>query len=181
LYILAERFVQYLLAIMNRDSSVAVVVQSPSACAAKELSAFEQFVLAGGEVNAETLLGLVARSLSLAFAKVGEELVGVGAIKRPNGNYRAYVFAKAGVKQDPEQFEFELGWVYVRPSARGKGLASGIVEALIPSLHGAHAYATSRVNNVQMHASLKRFGFKPVGAPYPSQLNEPAIQLFLYE
>ena len=105
----------------------------------------------------------------------------VGAVKRPNTDYRAGVFAKADVKQEPAQFEFELGWVYVHPSARGRGLASALVGVLVPTLHGARAYATSRVNNERMHASLKRFGFKPVGIPYPSQLNEPEIQLFLCE
>jgi RimJ/RimL family protein N-acetyltransferase len=82
---------------------------------------------------------------------------------------------------NPEQFEFELGWVYVRPSARGKGVASALVESLVSSLNGACAYATSRVDNERMHAALKRFGFVPVGVPYPSQLNEPSIQLLLHE
>ena len=166
---------------MSRDPSIAVSARPPNTVAAEDLSAFKQFVLAGGEVNAKTLPSLVSSALSLAFARIGEELVGVGAIKRPNRRYRAYLFAKAGVMQDPSQFEFELGWVYVRPSAREKGVASALVEVLVPLLDGALAYATSRVDNERMHVLLKRSGFRPVGVAYPSQLNEPAIQLFLCE
>ncbi|MFZ6843148.1 GNAT family N-acetyltransferase [Undibacterium sp. RuTC16W] len=166
---------------MNSGPPVIVTVREPAAASAEELSAFRQFVLEGGEVNPQTLPGLVLRALSLALARVGEELVAVGAIKRPNPGYRAGVFAKAQVPQNPSRFEFELGWIYVRPSARGKGVASVLVGELASSLNSAPAYATSRVNNERMHAALKRFGFQPVGSPYPSQRNEPDIQLFLRE
>ena len=42
-------------------------------------------------------------------------------------------------------------------------------------MKGARVYATSTVNNDRMHSSLKRFGFKPVGVPYPSKQNEPGF------
>lgn len=165
---------------MSQDPSV-VVMRQPSAASTGELSAFKKLVLATGEVSAETLSGLVSRALSLAFARVGGELVAVGAIKRPNLGYRARAFTNSGALQDPALFEFELGWVYVHPSARGKGIASTLVATLVPSLNGSRAYATSRVNNEQMHAILKRFGFKATGTSYPSKLNEPEIQLFVRE
>lgn len=167
--------------LMSNDHTMVVTAKPPNACGIEDLNAFQQFVLAGGEVNADTLPGLVTRALSLAFVRIGEQLVAVGAIKRPNAGYRAGIFDKAGVKQDPTQFEFELGWIYVDPSVRGKGIASAVVEVLVHTLHGARAYATSRVNNEPMHTSLMRYGFTPIGSPYPSQLNEPNIQLFLCE
>jgi len=164
---------------MTRDRSLVATVKSPCECQIEDLNAFEQVVLAGGEVNRNTLSSLITRALSLVFVRVGNQLVAVGAIKRPNAGYRASVFGKAGVKRDPTLFEFELGWVYIDPTERGIGLANSIVEILVLSLHGACAYATSRVDNERMHAVLKRFEFQPLGNPYPSQLNEPEIQLFI--
>lgn len=166
---------------MNRELSLSIIARAPSACAAEEITAFEQLVVAGGEVNVETLPGLLSRALSLAFASLGERLVAVGAIKRPHEDYRIGVFEKAGASQNATQFKFELGWVYVEPSFRRRGLACALVKTLVHSLNGVPAYATSREDNKQMHALLKRFGFKPIGASYPSQLNEPQIQLFVRE
>ena len=166
---------------MNPHSPISVVAKAPSACTDEEVSAFKELVLAGGEVNAGTLPELMSRSLALAFARKANSLVAVAAIKRPNVGYRAGVFTKSKGKQDPARFEFELGWVYVSPSARGNGAASALVSALVPALNAAPAYATSRVDNERMHATLKRFGFVAAGVPYPSKINEPEIQLFLRE
>ena len=160
---------------------ITVVVRAPVDCVADDISAFKQLVLSGGEVTPETLPGLVSRALTLGFGRAGERLVAVGAIKRPNPAHRDKVFAQAGVERDPSKFAFELGWVYVLPSARRRGLARSLVATLISSLNGRQAYATSAVNNAPMHTLLNRFGFKPTGAPYPSQLNDPAIRLFLCE
>ena len=166
---------------MNSDSQVVVKALPPESVAENDLIAFKLMVIAGGEVNAETLAGLVSRALTLGYARIGEEIVGVSAIKRPNPGYRASVFGKAGAKQEPYKFEYELGWVHVHPSARGRGIGNELVEVLIPSLNGALVYATSHVNNARMHKSLQRFGFEPVGLPYPSGLNDLPIQLFVRE
>ena len=166
---------------MNQESPPIVDALAPAAASTADISAFKQFVLAGGEVSAATLPGLVSRALSLSFAKVGGELVGVGAIKRPNQSYHEKVFSKAKLSQRQAEFEFELGWVYTNASARGKGVASSVVSSLVAALNGAPAYATSRTNNPHMHRVLQKFGFVANGAPYASALNGPSIQLFLRE
>jgi GNAT superfamily N-acetyltransferase len=164
---------------MSEDPHIAVIALLPREASAEERAAFEQMVLEAGEVNPDTLPGLIDRALALAFVRLDGTLVAVGAIKRPYSEHRGHVFTWAKSKIDPKQFEFELGWIYVKPAAQGKRIASRIVEKLMPVLNGALVYATSRVNNDRMHSSLKRFGFQPVGIPYPSKQNEPHIQLFI--
>jgi len=156
-----------------------VIVLSPKACAVGDLAAFKQMVIDGGEVEANTLPGLVEQALALGFARVDGALVGVGAIKRPYDAHRAKVFEKAKSLLNPSEFGFELGWFYVHPSARGNRLASKLVEALMPSLEGRAAYTTSRTNNDRMHAPLYRVGFVQEGTPYPSKMNDQEIQLFI--
>lgn len=164
---------------MRKDSDVSLNVLPPGEVSAEDRAAFEEMVLEAGEVNPNTLPGLIDGALALAFARLDGALVGVGAIKRPYGSHRGDVFKWAKSDLDPKQFPFELGWVYVKPAAQGRRIASRLVEKLMPVLNGARVYATSRVNNYRMHSSLKRFGFKPVGVPYPSKQNEPEIQLFV--
>lgn len=166
---------------MRRASSVAIVVRAPSACTSQDLAQFQQFVLTGGEVNPRTLPRLMSRAVSLALAKSDNQLVAVAAVKRPYASHRADVFAKARAPQDPTQFALELGWFYVHPSARGRGIASDLAECLVDTLQGAPAYATSRADNNRMRASLTRLGFKPVGTAYSSSMTNARIQLFLCE
>ena len=157
----------------------AISAQSPKEYSAEDIAAFMQMVKEGGEVDPATLPAFVDRALVLVTAHLHGRLVGIGAIKRPYDEYRARVFAKAKSLLDPTKFEFELGWFYISPAARGNGLASELVQALMPALASRAAYSTSRTNNDRMHASLRRAGFVPEGAPYPSNMNDQEIQLLI--
>lgn len=165
--------------VLYGKKAIPIRVLSPSNLSSKERVAFEQMVLLGGQVNPVTLPGLIDRALALALAEVHGELVGVGAIKRPNKSHAKGVFQKANPGLAAENFSFELGWVFVAEAGRGNRLASRIVESLMPSLQDHSSYATSSVNNDKMHSSLRRFGYSQVGTPYPSKQNEPHIQLFV--
>lgn len=158
----------------------AITVLSPKACIAADLVTFRQMVIEGGEIDPITLPRLIEQALALAFARMDSALVGVGAIKRPYDAHRAKVFEKAESLLNPSEFEFELGWFYVHPSARGNRLASKLVQTLMPSLEGRAVYTTTRTNNDRMHASLQRSGFVQEGAPYPSRMNGQEIQLFIW-
>jgi len=136
-------------------------------------------VLEGVEVDAHTLPALIERALALALVRDEESVVGIGAIKRPNASYRNRVFGDAKSRLVPAQFDFELGWIYLCEAARGKRLTTPIVQALLLRLEGRPVYATSRVDNVPMHASLTHCGFRKEGTPFPSKQNQGQIQLFV--
>jgi GNAT superfamily N-acetyltransferase len=161
----------------ERQSFRSEVVE-PHLCTPARLAQFRQLVMEGGEVDAHTLPALIKRALALAFVRDGVSVVGVGALKRPNASYRNRVFANAKSSLAPKHFEFELGWIYVCPSARGKKLTSPMVKDLLQQAKGRPVYATSRVDNAPMHASLVRCGFRKEGSPYPSSEHEVDIQLF---
>jgi hypothetical protein len=140
-----------------------------------------RFVLAGDEVYPESLNDLVSRALTLAFARFEKQLVGVGAIKRPNPSYHTETFAKAGMKHTTPKYKFELGWIFVHRSSRRCGVANALVEKLVLSLNGTPVYATSRLDNEGIHIILKRYSFYPLGIPYSSQRNDSMIQLFVHD
>lgn len=165
---------------MNKVQITVPTVLSPQACSAADLAAFRQMVVDGGEVNQTTLPGLINNALALAFARVGDTLAGIGAVKRPNATYRASVFEKAGSTLTPSGFEFELGWFYVADPFRGHHLATKLIQSLLPALQGRTAYSTSKTHNIRMHSSLCKSGFVIEGAPYPATDKGKYVQLFIH-
>jgi len=157
-----------------------VDVRSPTDAPAQLRQAFMLLVRKGGEVRENTLAALVTDALALGFVHADGILAAVGGIKRPSIDYRAKVFAKASLA-DPGRFPYELGWVFVEERHRGMGVATALVSELGQRLGDRRAYATSRVDNENMHRSLARAGFKPAGAPYPSTRKGETLQVFLRE
>jgi GNAT superfamily N-acetyltransferase len=160
-------------------NKIVTSVMSPESCTWPELTAFKELAIEGGEVTTSTLDDLVPNALALAYAHENGILAGIGAIKRPHNDYRDKIFSKARSYWDPTQFEFELGWFYVRPIFREKRIASKLINDLISSLNRRPVYATSRTNNQRMHALLNQHGFLADGVPYASKMTEGKIQLFI--
>jgi GNAT superfamily N-acetyltransferase len=159
---------------------VEITVYRPKDCSAEMLEEFCKLVLAGGEVQPAGLAARVKGAAFLAFANEPEGLVGVAALKNPYSDYRTGVFEKTGSGSAlAEEYPYELGWAYVDPVARGRGVSTMLVQAL--SKQGAAGvYATSRTLNAAMHRTLKRANFNVCGRPYASTEHPgETIALFL--
>ena len=146
--------------------SMEKIAKSPKDCTDAELESFEKLVTEGGEVALAGLRQRIQLAEKLVFIHDGE-LVAVGAIKNPNAGYKAGVFEKSGA---PEQgrYEYELGWLYVSRSSRGKGYGRILMKSLIDSLFGKACFATTREDNASMHYLFEQFGFSKLGQPYKS-------------
>jgi hypothetical protein len=137
-----------------------VVVRSPDEFGDREIDDLVAFVLAGGEVSPRGLRDRVMKAHCLAFMRRDGCLLGVAGLKRPEPSYRARVAKSAGVPLPRESFEFELGWVFILPSARGAKLSFPLCESVVRgAADGAGVFATSRANNAGMHATLQKLGF----------------------
>jgi len=134
---------------------------------------------AGGEVDGAVLEDRIRNAKHLIFLFQGSCLVGITALKNPLVSYRRSVSAKAGVKLDTSEFPYELGYVFVLPSARDARLSRPLVEAALKASNGAGVFATSRNDNVAMHRTLVRFGFAAVGHSYRSDRGNHELQLFI--
>ncbi|MDG9667789.1 GNAT family N-acetyltransferase [Hahella sp. CR1] len=147
--------------------SMEIIAKSPKDCTDEELKSFENLVAEGGEVSFAGLRRRIKRAEMLFFINDGE-CVAVGAIKKPDAIYKTGVFEKSGV---PEQswYEYELGWLYVSKSARGKGYGRVLMGSIIDSLPGKACFATTREDNASMHYLFDQFGFAKLGQPYESQ------------
>lgn len=157
----------------------AVLTKAPQGCAASELADFASLVLTGGEVQSAGLGQRIAGAHALCFLRRGEFLIGIAATKKPNHMYRASVFKKANATLRPSLFPIELGWVFVLPGHRGKHLSHKLVAAAIESVTRERIFATSRTDNLPMHALLTKAAFVPHGKDFASARGSHRLSLFL--
>lgn len=156
----------------------AVCVHVPDELSSDDRRAFVDCVLEGGEVNPVTLTRLLDLAHCVAIARDGGIVQGVAGLKNPNVGYRNQTFEKAGVPEMAEEFAHELGWVYIKPQARRRGISRALVKKLLEQAQGA-VYAASADVNEGMHRVLGFFDFVPVGTAYASRDGARAIQLFV--
>lgn len=143
------------------------VVKQPSECTSAELDVFQKLVEKGGEVTPRGLRKRIEQAAALVF--VGEsECVAVGAIKKPYQDYKQGVFSKAGVSSQGNNYIYELGWLYVTPAARGKGVGNSLMQAVVSYIDNSGCYATTRENNDAMHHLFSQYNFIRLGQAYPS-------------
>lgn len=157
-----------------------VRAKSPKECSPQELAEFKALVLEGGEVDPEGLDGRIRRAAALAFLVDGSAILGVAGLKVVGAGYRARVATESQASIPVDRYPFELGWVFVRSGIRG-GKSKMLCDALVAHARGRGMFATSRVNNPWMHATLEAKGFKRTGSEWPSGQNSANLALFLLE
>lgn len=144
-----------------------LVLQRPGELSDTELEKFEKLVRQGNEVASQGLPERIRKALVPAFIKSGENVMAVGALKKPEGSYINRI-AKCSGNRELAGYKFELGWVYVVPDHRGKRYSSRICKALL-EFSAERIFATTRTDNSLMRHVLKRNDFVEVGTSYSSQ------------
>jgi hypothetical protein len=151
----------------------------PKDCSDVEIANFVSLVLAGGEVIAHGLEDRVRRAECISFLRYKSCFVGVAGLKRPSQNHRSEVSRWSGVTLLEESYPFELGWVFILPSARGKKLSLPLCTPLVENTGSHGTFATSKTDNLGMHITLQKLGFVSAGAHYKSPHGDHHLQLFV--
>ena len=143
-------------------------ILSPSDCTPQALADFENLVTKYGTVDPKGLTQRIRDASRLLFLRKADgQLVGVGALKRPQLSYRTKVFAKARATTPPDEYRVELGWVAVAKSHQARGLSRRIIGELISFAENDNLFATTRADARAIRFAAE-YGFKPAGKPYPS-------------
>jgi hypothetical protein len=158
---------------------IEVVARKPSDCHDTEIADFMALVLAGGEVRPKGLEGRIRCAVSLVFLTIGCCLCGVAALKRPEARYRKRVSSNSGIALPEHQFPFELGWVFIMPSARGRRFSVDLTRTTLSGAGTEGVFSTSRTNNPSMHATLAKAQFVSEGKSWASARGDHNLQLFL--
>ena len=153
-------------------------IKEPSECSKEEIENFYQLVLKGGQVEVSGLGNRIKRAKLLAFHYEENTLVGIAALKQSNQTYKKKVFRKAGVSEDSDKYNLEVGWAFTMCEYRGKGICSSLVQKIVDASGSANIFATTTTDNLQMQRILTKNGFEKVGERYRGRTNEYCLQLF---
>lgn len=156
-----------------------LVAKKPRCFTEVELQDFIAMVRAGGKVGGAVLEKNVRNAECLVFLRQGSCLSGVAALKNPLLSYRKTIKSKSGIAVKASEVPFELGYVFVLPSARGQGFSVELTRAALSAAGGKGVFATSCTNNEAMHKTLWKFGFVEAGSPYRSGRGGHRLQLFV--
>ena len=142
-------------------------IKEPAACSESEREEFAHLVREGFRGSDESLPGRIERSRSLAFYYGADESLGaIAGLKSPGDGHRRRVFEKASLSASPDAFAVELGWVYVTPPSRRRGVAGKLCRGLLASASGEGVFATTRPDNAPMIHLLRTLGFERAGRPF---------------
>src|SRR5882762_2464192 len=112
-----------------------------------EIRDFMALVIVGGEVTRSGLEDRIRSAPRLVFLYLGHKLTGIAALKRPDAGYRYNVSSKSGVPVALSAFPYELGYMFVVPSARGRGLSLDLARSALSGAGNGGVFATSRIDN----------------------------------
>jgi hypothetical protein len=131
----------------------------------------------GGAVDITTAKRELPHTLILAMLKVGERIVGLGAIKCPRADYAKRIAnaSHSGFSFDPRMHE--LGYVAVLKTNRG-GQSGRIVDSLLETFEGA-LWATTFDD--RMKSTLKHRRFTRRGKEWTSRNGKHQISLWIRE
>lgn len=143
-------------------------VKTPAACTEEERQAFARLVRQGFDGSDDTLDDRIRGANRLAFHyTAGGTLAAIAGLKAPGEQYRNDVFTKADAGLCATEYPLELGWIFVRPDHRGKGLGQQLCEQLLERPSSGGVFATTRTDNAPMMRILDALHFKRIGKPYP--------------
>ncbi len=147
----------------------------------REVHQLMELIELGDEVDTIVLQQNVNNAKALVFAREESRLLAVATLKRPKATYRKSVSEKSDFDLDAETYPFELGYVFVKEEARGKGVSHQLVAAAIERSNERSIFATVRSDNAGMQRVLKRAGFSVVGTAYAGRKPNDAIQVLVRE
>jgi len=154
-----------------------MIIKPPSECTDNEIIVFKGMVSQGRQVTERGLDDLIKQAVFLAFHYEGDQLAGVAALKKPRKEYKSRTFQNAGVVEQADKFDLEIGWTFTLKEYEGLHICSNLIQNLIEKSQSHNMYATTSSKNSRMDRILTRFGFAKVGAPYRGRKGQ--LQLYL--
>lgn len=113
---------------------------------------------AGKAVNIDSAERELPCAAAVAILTLQQEIVGIGAIKRPRPGYARKIATRSGFQFNP--YTNEIGYIAISPEHWGRKLSPCIVKFLL-SLHDGPLFATT--DNDRMKSTLTNMGFHQNG------------------
>ncbi|MEA5078226.1 MAG: GNAT family N-acetyltransferase [Anaerolineaceae bacterium] len=157
-----------------------IITKEPIICTSDDLEHFESLVKLGNEVDLKRLRNRIFSAKWLLFLyEEDNKLAGISAIKQPKEKYKKEIFSKSKSGENPEIFQYEVGWVYVKEQYRRKGYSTELLNKIVELSNGGPLFATTKESNTPMKKTLLKFGFQESGETYPSKRGDYKLILYL--
>jgi GNAT superfamily N-acetyltransferase len=143
----------------------------PSALSPAEIDLCRRVIARGCAVNPKLVAMELPLAKSVAVARDGLEIVGVGAIKRDWPEYAEGIAKRSGFRFDPSASE--LGYIAVRASHRGRGISKVLVASLLAAMPRRPVFATTAEE--RMKATLTKAGFVQRGGEWLGKKGELSL------
>lgn len=141
-------------------------LMEPATATDGDLDAFARLVREGFP-KAQDLEARVGRAKWIAMSYSGHQKpVAVGALKQPDEDVRVAKFAAAGAPTLALDVRLDLGWIFVEPAVRRRGIARDICRGLLDCVPTDAVFATTRIDNVAMRRILELLGFTETGTAF---------------
>ena len=134
-------------------------------------------ILSGGEVSSSMLMTNLERAYQIAYASIDDRVVAVSVVKVPNTHYRDKVFQMSGSNENPNDYPYEVGYVYAVPEIRGTRIIYDAFHMFNANISGV--FATVRQDNNNAIRLLQRSGYKLIGSPYKSSRGDYNLLLWV--
>jgi len=131
-------------------------------------------VTTGGQVEPHLIDRGVRNAFCIGLLITKGRVIAGCCLKNPIINYRNRVFKTAEVKENPDNYQYELGYIVTHPHYEGKGYCSSLLSQFFPTVSHHHIYATTR--KPAMSHILSKFGFYKNGKTY-----KDGLELLLYD
>ncbi|MFZ5619324.1 MAG: hypothetical protein ACOZAA_18585 [Pseudomonadota bacterium] len=154
-----------------------IVAHKPAELTDAERASFIELVRAGGEVGGQVLEKNIANAEALVLLWKEGQIRGIAAVKRPLPSYRKRIGRSANAELSDADFPYELGYIFIVPEARGQKLSGPLIAKALEIVSGSGVFATARIDNHVMRASLLKAGFGPAGKPYRGRSSR-TLQIF---
>lgn len=155
-------------------------IKQPADCTRQERQEFARLVRQGFAGSDDSLPDRIRDAKRLAFYYAADgTLAAIGALKAPTDRYREEIFKKADAPVSSDDYELELGWVFVVTGNRGHGIGARLCQLLLARVPTSRVFATTRPNNTPMIRILRALTFERTGEPYPHARRNEHLVLFL--
>lgn len=152
-------------------------VKTPQDCSEREINAFIQLVLEGGQVVSRGLKNRILNARLLAFCYIKNELVGISSIKQPSFRYKTRTFKNALVEMEAFKHDYELGYTVTKADFGGNGISFKLNSKLLSNIDSG-VYATT-ANPIMIHL-LEKLKFRKLGNPFKGKINKENLYIYSY-
>lgn len=153
--------------LLVETNDIVYQISSPSELTSQQLEDMSQLISSGQEVTMSVVNRNLKNAVSIAYAYDNGIPVGVIVLKNPVASYRTKVFNEAGVPELASTYQAEIGYTYVLPEYRTRGVGVRLCRVMVNSI-SSPIYATTREQNTTINKLLKFAGFNETGDKWQS-------------